>query len=215
MGDQAESRRREAMLAHAGVWTIHALAATWRFRVVHDEELRALRSARKPVIFAHWHGQLLPLLYHHRGEAITVLISEHADGEIIAQAAARLGYRTVRGSTSRGAARALLGLVRAVRGGSDLAITPDGPRGPARTVAPGTLIVAQRSGAPIVPVAIAVSSAWRLRSWDSFIVPKPFARITVSYGKAIYIEQPDVREALAESGRVASGLAEAERSAGV
>jgi lysophospholipid acyltransferase (LPLAT)-like uncharacterized protein len=197
------------------VWAVRALAATWRFRTVHDEELRALCAAHEPVIFAHWHGQMLPLLYHHRGEGVTVLISEHADGEIIARAAMRLGYRTVRGSTSRGAARALLGLVRAVRAGSDLAITPDGPRGPAHTVAPGTLIVAQRSGAPIVPVAIAVSSAWRLASWDAFVIPKPFARITVSYGKAIYIEQPDVRDALAESGRVASGLADAERAAGV
>jgi lysophospholipid acyltransferase (LPLAT)-like uncharacterized protein len=194
---------------------MRALASTWRVRVLHDEELRKLRAAHQPVIFVHWHGQLLPLLYHHREEGIAVLISEHADGEIIARAALRLGYRTVRGSTYRGAARALLGLVRAVKAGHDLAITPDGPRGPARTVAPGTLIVAQRSGAPIVPVAIAVSSAWRLASWDSFVIPKPFARITVAYGDAIYIEQPDVRDALAESGRVASGIAEAERRAGV
>ena len=95
--------------------------------------VRERRAAKQPIIFSLWHGHLLPLLYHHRGEGVTVLISEHGDGEIIARIAERLGFRTVRGSTSRGAARALLGRRACVEQGGDLAITPDGPRGPARS----------------------------------------------------------------------------------
>ncbi|HEY4215910.1 MAG TPA: lysophospholipid acyltransferase family protein [Gemmatimonadaceae bacterium] len=215
MSDEPRSWHREALIALGGVSAVRTLGATWRIRVVHGERFQALRAARQPIIFVHWHGQLLPLLFQHRGEGVTVLISEHADGEIIARAAERLGFRTVRGSTSRGAARALLGLVRAAREGHDLAITPDGPRGPAHTVAPGTLVVAQRTKAAIVPVAVAASSAWRLKSWDAFMIPKPFARVTVSYGEPIYIEQADVREAVAESGRVAAALAAAEQAANV
>lgn len=217
MGDERAggSRLREALIAGAGVWLVRLLGWTWRIRVTHDEQLRALRAAKKPVIFALWHGTLLPLLYFHRRQGIAVLISEHADGEIIARVAMHLGYRTVRGSTSRGAARALLGLVRVIGEGNDLAITPDGPRGPAKSVAPGTLVVAQRSGAPILPIAMQASSAWRLKSWDSFIIPKPFARVHVSYGDLVYIERADVRDALAESGRVSAGLADAEQRAGV
>ena len=84
--------------------------------MTHDDAVARLRARRRqPVIFALWHGQLLPLLWHHRGEGVAVLISEHRDGEIIARIAEALGYRTVRGSTSRGAARALLGLSRVHR----------------------------------------------------------------------------------------------------
>jgi hypothetical protein len=207
--------RREALIAGVGVWLVRILGWTWRIRVSHDEQLRAMRAAKQPVIFALWHGTLLPLLYHHRHLGVAVLISEHSDGEIIARVATTIGYRTVRGSTSRGAARALLGLVRVIGEGHDLAITPDGPRGPAKSVAPGTLVVAQRSGAPIIPTAMHASSAWRLKSWDSFVIPRPFARVHVSYGELIYIEKPDVRDALAESGRVSAGLADAEQRARV
>ena len=102
------------------------------------------------MIYSLWHGHLLPLLYHHRDQGVVVLISEHGDGEIIARIATNLGYRTVRGSTSRGAARALARRWRAssMRVGT-LAVTPDGPRGPAKSFAPGVAIVAQRTRAPV------------------------------------------------------------------
>ena len=120
-----------------------------------------------------------------------MLISEHGDGEIIARIARHFGFRTIRGSTSRGAARALLELVREVQGGNELAITPDGPRGPAKSFAPGAVIVAQRSGSPIVPAVVHVPFAWRLKSWDRFVVPKPFAKITVAYGETIEIDSAE------------------------
>src|SRR5215212_8778252 len=113
-----------------------------------------LRSAHAPFIYALWHGQLLPLLWHHRGEHVAVLISEHRDGEMVAQAAESLGYALIRGSTTRGGERALIALVRALQAGKRVAITPDGPKGPPRKFAPGALVAAQRSDAHVLPVAV-------------------------------------------------------------
>ncbi len=198
MSDSKPVDRRIVWAARIGVLVIRALGWTWRVRTSNEEIVRRQRAAGRPIIFVLWHGQLLPLLYHHRGEGVAVLISEHADGEIIARIAISLGYRTVRGSTSRGAARALIGLTRVVGDGHDLAITPDGPRGLAKSFAPGALIVAQRSGAPMVPVAVSASSGWRLRSWDRFLVPKPFARVHVAYGEPLNIAAGNIRGAADE-----------------
>jgi lysophospholipid acyltransferase (LPLAT)-like uncharacterized protein len=211
--DAAGTEKRTARLVNAGIVLIRMLAWTWRYRVRDDGDVRRLRAAKRPIIFALWHGQMLPLLYKHRGEGVTVLISEHGDGEIIARIAMHYGFRTVRGSTSRGAARALLELVREVKNGNELAITPDGPRGPAKSFAPGTLVVAQRSGAPIVPAVAHASSAWRLGSWDRFMIPKPFARITVAYGPALEIDTADAREAAGDAERVRLAMLAAEQRA--
>jgi lysophospholipid acyltransferase (LPLAT)-like uncharacterized protein len=141
---------------------------------------------------------MLPLLWHHRRQGIAVLISEHRDGEIIARAASALGFRTIRGSTYRGADRALAGLVRELRAGRDVAVTPDGPRGPAHHFAPGALVAAQRAGAPVVTVGAAAPRSWRLRSWDGFMIPKPFARITIAYAQAT-VEPGPARDAAARA----------------
>jgi lysophospholipid acyltransferase (LPLAT)-like uncharacterized protein len=214
MTPEEKQERRTARIVLAGIWLIRALAWTWRYRIRGDDDLRRLRAAKRPVIFALWHGQMLPLLYRHRDEGVTVLISEHGDGEIIARIARHFGFRTIRGSTSRGAARALLELVREIQNGNELAITPDGPRGPAKTFAPGTVIVAQRSGAPIIPAVVHVPFAWRLGSWDRFIVPKPFARVTVAYGDGIEIETASAREAAGNAERVRDAMLSAEQRAG-
>jgi lysophospholipid acyltransferase (LPLAT)-like uncharacterized protein len=153
------------------------------------------------VIFTLWHGEMLPLLWHHRHEGITVLISEHGDGEIIARVAESLGFRTVRGSTSRRADRALIGMSRVVESGIDVAFTPDGPRGPAESFAPGALIVAQHSGAPVVTVRVSAPRSWRMRSWDRFMIPKPFARVTIAYGDPVYVSAGSPREAAGEGSR--------------
>lgn len=215
MTPDEKRERRTRRIVSAGVWFVRAIALTWRIRVRDDEELKRLRAERKPVIFSLWHGQMLPLLYHHRGEGVSVLISEHGDGEIIARIATRLGFRTVRGSTSRGAARALLGLVRELEDGHDLAITPDGPRGPAKSFAPGALIVAQRGKAPIIPAIAVASSAWRLGSWDRFLIPKPFARITIAYGPALRFDASNARDAVGESERAREAMIVTEEGAGV
>jgi lysophospholipid acyltransferase (LPLAT)-like uncharacterized protein len=167
----------------------------------------ALRARGEPLIFAFWHGQMLPLLYQHRDEGVAILISAHRDGELIARVAHRFGFRSVRGSTSRGAGRALLGMVRELEQGREVAVTPDGPRGPAERFAAGALIAAQRSGAHIIPVAATASRTWRLRSWDGFMIPKPFARVTVAYGPPTRVSASSARDASAEAGRFEALLA--------
>jgi lysophospholipid acyltransferase (LPLAT)-like uncharacterized protein len=186
--------------ARVGAIVIRLLAVTWRVRTTGADIVTSLRTARQPIVFTLWHGQMLPLLWHHRGQGISVLISEHRDGEIIARIASALGFRAVRGSTYRSADRALAGLVRELRAGHDIAVTPDGPRGPAGHFAPGALIAAQRAGAPVVSVAAGATRAWRLKSWDGFMIPKPFARVTIAYDTAT-IEARTAREAAAEAPR--------------
>jgi lysophospholipid acyltransferase (LPLAT)-like uncharacterized protein len=183
-----------------GIFLVRLLAVTWRIRTTGREIVTELRATRQPIVFTLWHGQMLPLLWQHRGEGVAVLISEHRDGEIIARIASALGFRTVRGSTYRGADRALVGLVRELRDGHDVAITPDGPRGPAGRFAPGALVAAQRAGAPVVSVGAVATRAWRLRSWDGFMIPKPFARVTIAYGTAS-LEAASARDAAAEVSR--------------
>ena len=197
-----------------GKRVLGALAVTWRYRVVNDAPLHTLRASGKPFIFSLWHGHLLPLLWHHRGSNVAVLISEHRDGEMIARTAEWLGYRLIRGSTTRGAERALLSLVRELKDGGQVAVTPDGPRGPARTFAPGALIAAQRSGASILPVAAAADRAWRLKSWDRFTIPKPFARVTVAYGPATTIDAASARAAANDAPRLQALMNAASELAG-
>jgi lysophospholipid acyltransferase (LPLAT)-like uncharacterized protein len=192
-------RERSALFLGRGF--LNVLARTWRIRVINGEAVRNLRGSELPFIFALWHGHLLPLLWHHRDEGVKVLISEHRDGEMVARAAESLGYGLIRGSTTRGADRALISLVRELQAGHEVAITPDGPKGPAGKFAPGALIAAQRSGSFILPVAASASRSWRLKSWDKFMIPKPFARVTVAYGPPTKILATNPRAAVDEAPR--------------
>ncbi len=180
---------------------LQLIGRTWRFRVVNGDAVRRLRGGKNAFIFSLWHGHLLPLLWFHRGEGVKVLISEHRDGELVARAAESLGYGLIRGSTTRGANKALISLVRELQSGSEIAITPDGPRGPAEKFAPGALVAAQRSDTHILPVAISVDRAWRLNSWDRFMIPKPFAHVTVAYGVPSKVAADNARAAAEEAPR--------------
>ena len=199
-----------------GTWLIRALASTWRFRVVNDASYRTRHANREPFIFAFWHGQLLPLLWLHRGQGVAIVISAHRDGEIVAGVAERLGMRAIRGSSTRGAARALLGVVRELESGGEVAVTPDGPRGPARRFASGALVAAQRVGAPIIGIGVSAPRAWHLRSWDRFMIPKPFARVSVAYTAPTPVVASSGREAEAEAPRfealISDAIATAERA---
>lgn len=197
---------KDRILIRVGTGIIKVLGNTWRIRVVGQERINSLRSNSKPFIFSLWHGHLLPLLWHHRNEGISILISEHRDGELIARTAELLGYNTVRGSSTRGAERALLGLVRALNEGKEVAITPDGPRGPAYTYAPGALIAAQRSGALILPIVARANRAWHLKSWDKFMIPKPFAKITVGYGEPTTVNADSPRGAAEHAERLQEAM---------
>jgi lysophospholipid acyltransferase (LPLAT)-like uncharacterized protein len=170
---------------------VSMLAGSWR-RVVRDaDRYTPLRGRGEPIIFLLWHEVLLPLLWHHRGEQIAIVVSQGREGQYLADYAEGLGYRICPGSSSRGGARALLGAVRALEGGGVAAFTPDGPRGPRREVKPGVAAAAQRAGAWIVPLHATVDRAWRLRSWDRMVVPKPLARVTIGYGQPFRVEAGD------------------------
>lgn len=205
-------RSRTALLLGRGF--LQMLGRTWRIRVVNGEALDGLRRTERSFIFSLWHGQLLPLLWHHRAEGVIVLISEHRDGELVARTAESLGYGLIRGSTTRGAERALISLVRELKSGHEVAITPDGPRGPSATFAPGALVAAQRSGSFILPVAASTDRAWRLRSWDRFMIPKPFARVTIAYGTPTKVMAPTARAAASEAPRFEKLMGETVAMAG-
>lgn len=165
----------------AGAALVSALLSTTRIERIDLENLAHFRRRGTPVIFVFWHGNLLPLVHYHRHEGIVVLVSEHADGERIARVLARRGFGTVRGSSTRGGVRGLRALVRAARAGRDLALTPDGPRGPRGEFKPGALAVARLTGLPVIPLAVSASPSWSLGSWDRFMVPKPFAVVRIQY----------------------------------
>ncbi len=205
MTDDARERR-VARLSLAGGILLRTLASTWRVRFANAHIVSDLRLRQQPFIYVLWHGTLLPLIWIHRKRNAVAMVSEHKDGEILARLMESIGYRTVRGSTSRGAARALLHACRVIEEGFCLAVTPDGPRGPAESVAPGASIVAQRTGAPMVPVSLKVSSSWRLKSWDRLMIPKPFASITVAYGDPIYVDAATARDAANDGEVIRSGL---------
>lgn len=172
-----------------GMGLIGGLFTTTRVSREGAEHYLRFRRAGENLIFVFWHGHLLPLVHYHRGEGIVVLVSEHADGEYVTRIIERHGFRTARGSSTRGGSRGLRQLVRAAREGRDLAITPDGPRGPARVFKPGALVAAQLTGLPVVPAGVAASSAWHFDSWDSFMVPRPLARIRIVYGEPVWVER--------------------------
>jgi lysophospholipid acyltransferase (LPLAT)-like uncharacterized protein len=213
---RAERRREWQMrwIVRLGVPLVRLLGWTWRIRVINGEaSVERMRRERRPIVFALWHGDMLPLLYQHRGEGAAVLISEHRDGELIARVAKALGFRTVRGSTTRGASRALVGLTRELMDGHDIAVTPDGPRGPARSFAPGALIAAQRARAPVLAVGLAAKRAWRLTSWDRFVIPKPFSRVCIAYSDPVLLDVANPRAAAQETSRFQQLMLEVERLA--
>jgi lysophospholipid acyltransferase (LPLAT)-like uncharacterized protein len=197
----------------AGKPLLRALASTWRYEFRNRGALLSLRRRNEPFIFSLWHGQLLPLIWLHRGEGVRLLISEHRDGEIIARVAHGIGYQTVRGSTKKGGGRALLALARALENGEDVAVTPDGPQGPARVSQPGALVAAARAGAVILPIVAHSRRAWRMNSWDSFLIPRPFARVTVAYGEPLRVSGNTARAAAAEAPRLDAAMRAAEEVA--
>jgi lysophospholipid acyltransferase (LPLAT)-like uncharacterized protein len=166
-------------------------ARTLRLRIEDPHDV--VEFVRKqPVIFAIWHNRLLMLPRVFDPTFPTRqsygLISASRDGDLIARFIERSGYGTIRGSSSRKGVIALRQLVETLAADGNVLVTPDGPRGPVYSVSQGIVFLAQKSGAPIVPIHMEYSSAWRLKSWDRFVVPKPFATLRAIFGAPIRIE---------------------------
>ena len=203
---------RRALAGWLGTAAARLLARTWRIEVLGADRWQQARSGSRPYVLLSWHESLLPVMWHHRGLGIAALISEARDGEYLAGFARSLGYRLIRGSSTRGGRRALLGAIRALQDGTPIGITPDGPRGPRRVLKPGALAAAERGDAVIVPVHAESRPAWRAGSWDRFLVPPPFARVRLAYGEPFPVGRDGLgREAAA--GRAAGELEAAMRLA--
>ena len=175
---------------------VKLLGATLRVTVSGDEALRPLWQARRPLIYVVWHGRILLVpwfnawLRRTRGaRAPLVLASRSRDGDVVARYVARFGLPVVRGSSSRGGDAALRRLVGAIRSGTDVAIVPDGPRGPSERLQPGVVTLAVLTGAPVVPLAVGAGPGRRLRTWDRFLVPLPFARCALVFGPMLRVER--------------------------
>ena len=185
-----------------------ALARTWRYTFLGPGMAAGRDPRRSRVAFVSWHECLLPALWLHRGEGVAIIVSEARDGQYLADFTEAIGFALLRGSSTRGGAKALLGATRALDAGGTVAITPDGPRGPRREMKPGVLSAAARAGAVVIPVHAEADRAWRLRSWDRFMIPKPFARIRMVYGTPFTVERGPANEAAAMA-RVKAGMDEA------
>ncbi len=156
------------------------------------------RPTQGNAILAMWHGRLAMLhLVRLAGQPLTALISSHRDGQIISKCAWYYDIQTVTGSSTRGGIGAARKLIRLARDGHSLFITPDGPRGPSMHVNDGILDLSLLTGLPILPFAIGTSGGKELRTWDKFLVPQPFSRIAVRWGKPFHVMQNDVAAARA------------------
>ena len=154
------------------------------------------RRPRPTGVFVFWHSHQLSALWHYRRTRSAILVSRSRDGEIVARIAASAGYRPVRGSSSRGGSEGLKEIIQIAQSGAPVAVTPDGPRGPRYSIGPGLMLLAQKSGHPITPVAIGLSRFWELPSWDRFRIPKPFAKGFNCWGEPLHVPADADRPAL-------------------
>jgi len=193
-------RIQAAAIAAVGAPLIAVLGRTYRWQVDGREHLEGLDRSGEPCIFAFWHGRILPGLVFFRRRGIVVITSENFDGEWIARILVRFGYGTARGSTSRGAVKALVQLRREMAAGRATAFTVDGPRGPALVAQPGAVWLAKATGRPILPFHVEARRHWTAPSWDRAQVPKPFSRVVLSIGEPLHVAA-DVDEAGVEEAR--------------
>jgi lysophospholipid acyltransferase (LPLAT)-like uncharacterized protein len=179
-----EGRRARWLIAF-GYWLLQFWARSLRYKV-EDRAGVVDKTANGNFIGSLWHNRLLILPFvlnrftpNRHGAA---LISASRDGDLLTDAIHRFGFDVVRGSSSRLGASALLQLSQVLADGGDVVITPDGPRGPVYELGPGIIFLAQKTGAPVLPINMEYSSCWRFKSWDRFILPRPFSRIRVTFG---------------------------------
>lgn len=154
----------------------------------------------EPFIMACWHGELLMIPYaytkYRKNPHVKLLISEHFDGNLIAKTLGFFGFDTIRGSSTRGGAKALIESIKSIKSGYDLGITPDGPKGPRHEVHDGIVVMAQKAKVKIVLVEIKPSKYWLINSWDKFIIPKPFGIINYYISDVIDVTSLELEDAL-------------------
>ena len=190
-GDLSGHTLKERLLIRAADLVFYALirvvGRTVRFRVEgweHWEE--ATRDGRRPVL-AFWHDRVFLATYYFRGRGIVVMTSRSFDGEYNARFIRRFGYGAARGYSTRGGVGALVEMVRLVRQGCPTGFTIDGPRGPRHVAKMGALLLAKKTGQPVLPFSVNAERFWEVPSWDRFQIPKPFTRATVRIAPPIHV----------------------------
>jgi lysophospholipid acyltransferase (LPLAT)-like uncharacterized protein len=172
------------LIIFLGYWVIRLIGSTLRVCVSYEEGAQKTVGER-PLVASFWHSCIIPSTYLFRNLGIRVMSSNSYDGEYMGRIIHKFGYVAVKGSSSRNAVRALLGLRRALEDGRAVAFTLDGPRGPRHKVKPGPVALARSSGAALTMYYAAVDKAWTLKTWDRLMVPVPFSRVLVRFGKLI------------------------------
>ncbi|NQV83428.1 MAG: lysophospholipid acyltransferase family protein [Rhodospirillales bacterium] len=163
---------------------------TGEWQVIGGDIPKQFWSEGRPFILAFWHGRLLMMpCCWDQGKTIYMLISQHRDGQLIARTVGHFGIKTAAGSSSRGGAQALRTMVKAMKSGDYVGVTPDGPRGPRMRASEGIVSVARLSGAPVIPAAFGSTNGRCLSSWDRFLVAWPFGRRVLVWGNPIYVDR--------------------------
>ncbi|MBU3664952.1 MAG: DUF374 domain-containing protein [Chthoniobacterales bacterium] len=198
--------------ARAGSLALRALFATLRVRL-HDQAGFLSSPPPHPVIYAFWHNRILAVtaaflrVYPPGRRGVLVLTSASKDGMWLGEVASRLGMGSVRGSSSRRGAGAMRELLDKVAQGHDIAITPDGPRGPKYELGPGPIYLAQRTGITIIPIHARFSRCWTMKTWDGFRIPRPFSSLDVTLAPPVSIPgQTDENFFEAERAKIESVL---------
>jgi lysophospholipid acyltransferase (LPLAT)-like uncharacterized protein len=185
---------------------IGGLHLTHRVSMLNEQiPLRFWKSDRN-IIIVFWHDQLLMMPKAYHGPGASILISASRDGELIARTIRRFNFDTIRGSSTRGGSAAFREMVAKAREPFDLAITPDGPKGPRHLVKDGVAALARLTGRPVVPLSFAASCGYRFASWDRFLLPYPWARTVFRYGEPIFWSAGESSEIFRS--RVQAGLDE-------
>jgi len=197
----ASKRLQARAISVVGYRAIATLGSTLRWRTEGLEHFDQIVAGGRQPIMAFWHGRILPATYYFRRRGIVVITSENFDGEWIAGIIERFGYGTARGSTSRGARKALLQLTRDMAAGRPAGFTVDGPRGPARVAQAGAVWLAKVTGNPVLPFHLESDRHWTLNSWDRTQIPKPRATVSIAMGEPFDVPR-DADDAGVEAGRV-------------
>lgn len=192
-----------AIVPRLASFIIRCLGVTLRYEDVRDEGAPLGYDVPQPAIYALWHRSLLACAWHFRNNQIAVLISPSFDGELIARTVQRLGFHPIRGSSSRGGAPGLRNMERAFLAGHPCAITADGPRGPAMIAKPGAAQLAARVDTDVGAFYVLPERAWQLRSWDRFLIPKPFSRVLITWPARVPPDPAAVQAALDRSVQLA------------
>ena len=181
-----------SLISALGALAIRIIGPTLRYEELFEDDWAG--AFRAPAIYPFWHRCVFAAAYWYRNRAIAVMTSRSFDGKYIARIIEHFGFRAVRGSSSRGAVGALIGMRRELEAGRAVAFTIDGPRGPRYVAKPGPVLLARKTGLPIIPFHVQPARHWTLKSWDAFMIPQPFSRVVILVGRPIHAS-PEADEA--------------------